>query len=304
MFHRETLIYSVSGMKRKEPGAQKARHIIKIGELSSTARRSDSPAQPINQRFHRRLLVALMLTLFSTTATARWVRVDENAGYTKYADMSKTRKEDNLVRIWTLTDFKTLQKNDRGKTYLSLDAVAEHDCKNLLHRIIGTRGFSGNMGTGNIAFTETSPNGNWKEIAPETYIEAEWKTACGTKIEWMELGNSNETAPLPGVGKISKEFTLYIGKDKIRRQGSIVKVWTLIDFNATRTYGGKDYLSRKSLQEFDCDNMRSRGIGTFWLSGNMGKLNPVASDNTYEEWSTVKPGSIGGLEWKVACGTK
>ena len=48
---KETLIYSVSGMKRKEHGAQKARHIMKIGELSSTARRSDSPAQPINQRF-------------------------------------------------------------------------------------------------------------------------------------------------------------------------------------------------------------------------------------------------------------
>ena len=50
---REALIYPASGMKRKEHGAQKARHIMKIGELSSTARRSDSPAQPINQHFLR-----------------------------------------------------------------------------------------------------------------------------------------------------------------------------------------------------------------------------------------------------------
>ena len=48
---QEALIYSASGMKCKEPGAQKARHILRIGELSSTARRSNSPAQPINQRF-------------------------------------------------------------------------------------------------------------------------------------------------------------------------------------------------------------------------------------------------------------
>lgn len=254
--------------------------------------------------FRRKLLVALILALFSTAAIARWTKVDENAGYTKYANMSKTRKEGNLVRIWTLTDFKTRQKNDRGKTYLSLDAVAEHDCENLLHRSLETRGFSGNMETGNTVFTETSPNGNWKEIAPESDIEAEWKTACGTKVEWMELGNPNEASPLPGVGKISKEFTFYTGKDKIRRQGSLVRMWTLTDFNAARTYGGKDYLSRKSLQEFDCVNMRSRGIGTFWFSGNMGKLNPVVSDNTYEEWSKVKPGSIGGLEWKAACGAR
>jgi len=48
---REALIYSASGMKCKEPGAQKTRHIMKIGEFSSTARRGNSPAQPINQRF-------------------------------------------------------------------------------------------------------------------------------------------------------------------------------------------------------------------------------------------------------------
>ena len=59
-FVREALIYSVSGMKRKEPGAQKAKHIMKIGELSSTARRSDSPAQPINQRFLRPIIPAFM----------------------------------------------------------------------------------------------------------------------------------------------------------------------------------------------------------------------------------------------------
>jgi uncharacterized protein YidB (DUF937 family) len=46
---KEALIYSASGMKCKEPGAQKARHIMRIGELSSTARRSNSPAQSINQ---------------------------------------------------------------------------------------------------------------------------------------------------------------------------------------------------------------------------------------------------------------
>jgi hypothetical protein len=38
-------------MKRKAHGAQKPRHILKYVEVSSTAQRSDSPAQAINQRF-------------------------------------------------------------------------------------------------------------------------------------------------------------------------------------------------------------------------------------------------------------
>jgi len=38
-------------MKRKAHGAQKPRHINRIVEVTSTAQRSDSPAQAINQRF-------------------------------------------------------------------------------------------------------------------------------------------------------------------------------------------------------------------------------------------------------------
>ena len=48
---RETLIYFASGTIGKAHGAQKARHIMRIGELSSTAQRSISPAQGINQCF-------------------------------------------------------------------------------------------------------------------------------------------------------------------------------------------------------------------------------------------------------------
>jgi len=48
------LIYSASGTKDKAHGAQKARHIMQIGELLSTAQRRISPAQPINQCFLRR----------------------------------------------------------------------------------------------------------------------------------------------------------------------------------------------------------------------------------------------------------
>ena len=48
---KETLINSLCGMKRKAHGAQEPRHIQKYVEVTSTAQRSDSPAQRINQRF-------------------------------------------------------------------------------------------------------------------------------------------------------------------------------------------------------------------------------------------------------------
>ena len=47
----EMLINCLRGMKRKAHGTQKPRHIKKYVEVASTAQRSDSPAQTINQRF-------------------------------------------------------------------------------------------------------------------------------------------------------------------------------------------------------------------------------------------------------------
>ncbi|SFE46674.1 hypothetical protein [Nitrosomonas sp. Nm166] len=48
---KETLINSMNVMKREAHGTQQPRHIDQIDEEASTAQRSDSPVQPINQRF-------------------------------------------------------------------------------------------------------------------------------------------------------------------------------------------------------------------------------------------------------------
>ena len=48
---KKALINCLRGMKRKAHGAQEPRHIHKYVEVTSTAQRSDSPAQAIIQRF-------------------------------------------------------------------------------------------------------------------------------------------------------------------------------------------------------------------------------------------------------------
>ena len=48
---KETLINSANEMKHEAHGMQQPRHINKIGEGASTAQRSDSLVQSINQRF-------------------------------------------------------------------------------------------------------------------------------------------------------------------------------------------------------------------------------------------------------------
>ena len=50
---KETLINSANEMKHEAHGTQQPRHINMIGEGASTAQRSDSLVQSINQRFPR-----------------------------------------------------------------------------------------------------------------------------------------------------------------------------------------------------------------------------------------------------------
>jgi hypothetical protein len=47
----ETLNKAASGMQRKAHGAQEPRHNMQLGEVPSTAQRSDAPAQQFIQRF-------------------------------------------------------------------------------------------------------------------------------------------------------------------------------------------------------------------------------------------------------------
>ena len=58
---KEPLINCLRGMKRKAHGAQEPRHINRIVEVASTAQRSDSPAQAINQRFLKEGLQSFVL---------------------------------------------------------------------------------------------------------------------------------------------------------------------------------------------------------------------------------------------------
>ena len=58
---KETLINSANEMKHEAHGTQQPRHINMIGEGASTAQRSDSLVQSINQRFLSYLFLTFRL---------------------------------------------------------------------------------------------------------------------------------------------------------------------------------------------------------------------------------------------------
>ena len=98
--------------------------------------------------------------------------------------------------------------------------------------------------------------------------------------------------------------TYYANPNTIRKSGSKVKMWTLIDYNTTQVGGtGDKFLSLKFQDENDCKEEQSRILYFSWHSKNMGRGDIVYSNAKPDKnWRPVVPDSASESLWKYACG--
>lgn len=108
---------------------------------------------------------------------AKWVKVEGNGYVTSYADPSTIIKADDKVKMLALVDFKTVIKNG-GNPYMSTKTQHEYDCKEVRWRMLEFSYHSGNMGEGELVFTDAKP-GNWEPVLPGSGTQVRWKIACG-----------------------------------------------------------------------------------------------------------------------------
>jgi hypothetical protein len=105
---------------------------------------------------------------------------------------------------------------------------------------------------------------------------------------------------------VSDEFTEYVDRATIRRNGNFVKMWDLADYKTVRKSASNDsYLSSKSQIEYDCKEEKSRILAFTRFSGQMGHGTVVYNSGAFEDtWSPISPESIGESLWKIACGKR
>ena len=96
-------------------------------------------------------------------------------------------------------------------------------------------------------------------------------------------------------------YSVYIDPVTIRRQGDLVKMWDLTDFEKMQTAARYAYLSSKVQREFDCAGERVRTLAGAEFSDRMGRGNAVTSDSILGEWEPVVPNSVGQVLWNHAC---
>lgn len=125
----------------------------------------------------KRLLLGLMLLVTAPTASAEWTQSGESDNYILYVDRATIRRNGNFVKMWDMSDYKTVQTVN-GDSVLSTKRQSEYDCKDEMLRDHAFTVFSGQMGRGKVVYSNDDTK-KWGPIAPESMGEALWKIACG-----------------------------------------------------------------------------------------------------------------------------
>ncbi len=109
--------------------------------------------------------------------TADWIKVEGNEFVTFYVNPATIHKTDNGATMLTLVNFKTVNESG-GFPHMSTKTQHEYDCKEELWRLIYYSYYSGNMGEGELVYTDTKP-GTWEPVKPGSGTKIRWKIACG-----------------------------------------------------------------------------------------------------------------------------
>lgn len=135
---------------------------------------------PLLEDNMNKLLITLVLTFISISATAGWTEFSgsSNDGKVKiYYDRVNTKSKDNVIRVWQTKNYATKQTND-NKTYLSVKSLIEVNCKTKMFRTLAYNQYNQSMGRGESVFQDSTPD-EWQNIAPDVTAEDMRKFYCG-----------------------------------------------------------------------------------------------------------------------------
>lgn len=115
---------------------------------------------------------------------AEWVDVADKLEkgltiYTVYIDIESIQRNGDIVTLWALFDYMTIQ-SIVGGPWLSSKTRREYDCVEERVRLVGYMTFTGNMGSGEAVYSNSSQSG-WESMPPDSIDRKLWAVACSRK---------------------------------------------------------------------------------------------------------------------------
>ena len=121
----------------------------------------------------------LLLVMMAGGAAAAWERVGTaDDGTVIYADAATLQPAGDLVKMWGLLDYKAAEKDAAGKAYLSVKLLQEFDCKGERGRTRYFSFHSGQMGAGQVVYSEMRTDSELLPARRARTGETLWKFAC------------------------------------------------------------------------------------------------------------------------------
>ena len=124
------------------------------------------------------------------------------------------------------------------------------------------------------------------------YAQLEQRKSMSMMLRGNGAANENW-----GLVAANDDYTAYADKSTLRRNGSVVKVWQLIDAK-NPTYGA---FSQVSQVEYDCKIEKSRYLVRYGYAGKMAGGDIVYKDIDITKWEPNPPSSMSEILWKNSC---
>ena len=121
------------------------------------------------------MLVALMAPL---TAHAEWQKITTTDSGIIYVDDGTIKRNGPIRSFWSLLDYRTPQKAQRGAYFVSTRTHMEMDCRKEMVHILQFSMHSGPMLTGEIVDSQGVMR-EWQTIPPDTPLVNLFKFVCG-----------------------------------------------------------------------------------------------------------------------------
>ncbi len=107
-----------------------------------------------------------------------WIGLGRTENVRAYLDQSSVQRNDNLVRVYQLTDFATAQWVDERTVVGSIRSQVEYDCNEPRARTLALEAYSEQMGEGRLVASEQKPDAGWESMAPGGIGENTRKLVC------------------------------------------------------------------------------------------------------------------------------
>ena len=111
-------------------------------------------------------------------ASAEWQRVTSTDSGIIYVDDGTIKRNGPVRSFWSLFDYRTPQKAQRGAFFVSTRTHMEMDCRKELVHILQFSMHSGPMLTGEIVDSQGVMR-EWQTIPPDTPLVPLYKFVCG-----------------------------------------------------------------------------------------------------------------------------